>query len=175
MSEPTKNLRKDAAEVSRKVSAMVERIRTCMMTNLSPEGHLQSRPMMLQELDEGGDLWFIASLPSQKTLAIELEENVNLTFTDPENKNFVSISGIAEVIQDATRAHELWTPMAQSWFPKGPQDPEMALLRVQVLSAEYWDSPVSSVVQIYDLAKSILTGKRYEKSDAHGQTETLRH
>src|SRR5690606_8383383 len=137
------------------------------------EGHLQSRPMILQELDESGDLWFITSLPSEKTLAIELEENINLAFSDPDSQNFVSISGIAEVIQDTARAEELWTPMAQAWFPKGPKDPELALLLVQVLSAEFWDSPASSVGQIYGLAKSLLTGKPPVEVGDHGRTKSF--
>ena len=32
------------------------------------------------------------------------------------------------------------------WFPEGKDDPEIALLRVNLEKAEYWDSPSSTVV-----------------------------
>ncbi len=161
---------KTESEISKKVSELILDIGTCMMTSLTPEGRLQSRPMMLQEIDEAGDLWFFTSIQSGKTLSIELEENVNLAFASTAKDDYVSVAGIAEVIQNSIRAQELWSVAAKAWFPKGPTDPELALLRVRVISAEYWDSPSASVVQVFGLAKAILTGKKYKNPGENART-----
>jgi general stress protein 26 len=50
---------------------------------------------------------------------------------------------------------ELWSPLHRAWFPKGLDDPNIALLQVEVDRAEYWDSPSSKVVQLIGLAKAL--------------------
>src|SRR3546814_4736602 len=45
------------------------------------------------------------------------------------------------------------------WFPKGLDDPDLALLRVAVEKAEYWDSPSAAMTYLYGYAKSRLTGR----------------
>jgi len=38
----------------------------------------------------------------------------------------------------------------------------LALLKVQVEKAEYWESPSSKVVQLIGFVKAVATGKPYE-------------
>ena len=42
--------------------------------------------------------------------------------------------------------------------PKGPDDPSICLIHVNVESAEYWDAPSSAWVYAYGYAKARLTG-----------------
>ena len=55
--------------------------------------------------------------------------------------------------------------MLKAWFPKGLDDPELALLKVTVEKAEYWDSPSSAVVHLVGLAKALVTGKHYRPGE----------
>ncbi|MBX9739389.1 MAG: pyridoxamine 5'-phosphate oxidase family protein, partial [Beijerinckiaceae bacterium] len=45
------------------------------------------------------------------------------------------------------------------WFPKGPDDPEITLLAVDVEEAEYWDAPSSAMIIAFGYAKARLTGE----------------
>ena len=47
----------------------------------------------------------------------------------------------------------------RTWFPKGIDDPEAALLKVAVDGAEYWDAPNSTMVHAYGYLKARLTGE----------------
>ncbi len=69
------------------------------------------------------------------------------------------MSGRADVVEDREKAKELWSPLVKAWFPQGPEDPNLALIRVRVESADYWDVKSSKLVQLYGFAKSILTGQ----------------
>ena len=60
--------------------------------------------------------------------------------------------------EDRAKVKELWTAPLKAWFPKGPEDPNIALLRVDVSGAEYWDAPGSAVMRSYGLAKALTTG-----------------
>src|SRR3546814_13149145 len=53
----------------------------------------------------------------------------------------------------------LWSEAVRVWFPKGLDDLDLALLRVTVEKAEYWDSPSATMTYFYGYAKSRLTGK----------------
>ncbi len=41
---------------------------------------------------------------------------MNVSFSDPPHQSYVSISGRAEVIQDKTKAKELWNPYLKAWL-----------------------------------------------------------
>ena len=40
--------------------------RTAMMTTVSKDGYIHSRPMMTQEREAGSDLWFVTSINTEK-------------------------------------------------------------------------------------------------------------
>jgi general stress protein 26 len=58
------------------------------------------------------------------------------SFAQPEDSLFVSISGRAERVVDRGRIKSLWNPMVSSWFPHGPDDPLVVLVRVWPHAAE---------------------------------------
>jgi hypothetical protein len=60
-----------------------------------------------------------------------------------------------------------------AWFPNGVDDPDLALLEVQVTKAEYWDSPSSPVVALVGFVKALATGKPYgEEFSDHRKIQT---
>jgi hypothetical protein len=56
-------------------------------------------------------------------------------------------------------------PLLKAWFPDGLDDPALALLRVDIEKAEYWDSPSSTVVHLVGFVKALATGKTYEPGE----------
>jgi hypothetical protein len=50
-------------------------------------------------------------------------------------------------------------------FPKGPDDPDLVLLKVKVVKAEYWDSVNSSVNLLSYLAGRRPTAGEHEQVD----------
>jgi len=58
------------------------------------------------------------------------------------------VSGRASLVKDAARIEEMWSGRLKAWFPDGKKDPDLALLRVQVDRAEYWDSKKAGMVQL---------------------------
>ena len=62
-------------------------------------------------------------------------------------------------MRDRSKIEELWNPLFKAWFPQGLEDPDLALLKVNVDKAEYWDSPSSKVVRLAGFLKAVATGK----------------
>lgn len=153
-----------------KVNELIEAIRFGMFTTLTEEGALHSRPMAAQELDENNSLWFLTSSQSGKVKAIAHDKQVNVAFSAPAKNDYLSLAGTAQVLIDKEKIKELWNPAYLAWFPKGVDDPNICLIRVDVNTAEYWDSPTSKVVYLIGLAKAAVTGQPYKAGpDEHGR------
>jgi general stress protein 26 len=54
--------------------------------------------------------------------------------------------------------------MYKTWFPGGLQDPNLALMKVEVASAEYWDTPGGRVMQLIGAVK-MMTSHKPPKSE----------
>lgn len=151
---------------AKKLYEMIKDVRIAMMTSVEPDGSLHSRPMYNHTADEAGDLWFFSRARDPKIGELRRDSEVNLAYADPSHQNYVSVSGKAEIITEKSKVKELWTEGLRTWFPKGPDDPDIALIRVHPSGGEYWDSPSRTVMQLYGYAKARLTGEPpYELSD----------
>lgn len=140
-----------------KLKEMLEGIDFCMLTTIDG-GQLRSRPMSTQEFEFDGDLWFFTRDNTHKTDEIAKDPRVNVAYSKPDDNRYVSVSGTAELVKDRAKMEELWSPVLKAWFPDGLEDPHIALLKVAVEQAEYWDAPSSSIVQLFGMAKALATG-----------------
>ena len=153
-----------------KIRDLIKDIRFAMLTTIDADGSLRSRPMGTQEAEFDGDLWFFTGASSPKVDEVERDERVNLSYAAPDDNRYVSISGTARLVRDRAKAKELWNPVLKAWFPDGLDDPDLALLRVRVEKAEYWDAPSSKMVQLAGFVKAIVTGQR---ADDMGENEKI--
>jgi general stress protein 26 len=144
----------------KKLHSLIKGIGFAMMTTSTSEGTLRSRPMASRVEEEfDGTLWFFSHDQEPKIHEILENPQVNLAFADPSKNDYVSVSGTATLVKDKAKAKELWNPFYKAWFPQGLDDPHLALIRVDVDKAEYWDSPNSKMVQLAGFVKALVTGK----------------
>ena len=155
----------DHNESIRKLGEMIKGIEFAMLTTAEADGTLRSRPMRTQQADFDGDLWFFTRASAPKVDEVKQDQNVNVSYAAPDDQRYVSISGQAQLVRDRKKIEELWNPPLKAWFPKGLEDPDLALLKVSVEQAEYWDAPSSAMAHLVGLAKATVTGKQYEAGD----------
>jgi general stress protein 26 len=148
-----------------KVAEMVGEAKFAMLTTLEKDGTLRSRPMATMQLDGEGNLWFFTSLSSSKIAEARPDQQVNLSYSRTDKQDYLSVSGAAELVHDKEKIQALWSPWVKPWFPKGPGDPDLALLKVSIMEAEYWDAPDSATARAYGLVKALATGE----TDALGE------
>ena len=147
-----------------KLGELIKEVKIAMLTTAEPDGTLRSRPMATQKTEFDGTLWFFTRASSPKVEEVENSDNVNVSYADPGNNTYVSVTGTAILVRDHDKAKELWNPILKAWFPKGLEDPDLALLHVTVEKAEFWDSPSSTMVHIAGFVKAIATGHAYKPS-----------
>lgn len=156
----------------KKVAELIKDVKIAMLTTVDQDGSLHSRPMATQQAPFDGDLWFFTDGRSAKIDEVQNEQRVNVSYANPDDSRYVSVSGRAVLIRDQKKARELWNPIYKAWFPEGLDDPNLALLNVSVEKAEYWDIPSGKMVQALGFVKALATGKRYEASPGeHSKVE----
>jgi len=138
-----------------------------------PENHFHARPMGLLGHDDNGDLWFATDVDSTKIDEINADPTVLVTLQD--GGRFVAVTGQAAVVHDRNKLDELWNPHMKVWFPKGPDDPNLALLRVDAREASFWDSSGSRGLKyLFQAAAALVTGTRPEGQNSEKDNATIK-
>jgi general stress protein 26 len=117
-----------------------------------------------------GSLWFFTKKSSPKVQEAKQNlDQVNVSYSDPNQMSFVSISGKAELVDDKAKLKELWSPYLKVFFPQGLEDPDLTLMKVTANYGEYWDSPSNKMVQLYSMVKAAAT----KNPQALGENEKI--
>ncbi len=130
-----------------KLVKLIEAVDVGMLTTEDKNGRLRSRPMVTQRA-EAGVLWFFSAKDTPKILEVQKDSEVNLSYSDPAKEVYISVSGVARAFQDPAKVRELWNSDAQRWFPEGPDDPSITILKVEMTQAEYWDVKERAMIKL---------------------------
>ena len=136
---------------------LIKDIKIGMLTTQSTDesASLRARPMSLVQEAYDGTLYFFTSKNASKVDEVKKEkEEVCITFTDHKHATFVSLSGTAELTQDADLINRYWSEGVAAWFPNGKEDEDVAMLAIKIHKGEHWKSDESKLVQLFELAKA---------------------
>jgi len=120
-----------------KMLEMLRGFDNAMLVTHSVDNGLSARPMAIAKVDDDGSVWFVSDQHSGKM--IELAANSSVGVTMQNNRQFVSLSGSARIIDDRDIIGTLWNEMWRVWFPDGKDDPSIRLLHILPEHGEYWD------------------------------------
>jgi general stress protein 26 len=149
--------------------ALVEDIKTAMMTTRRTDGHLVSRPMAIQAEAPGADFWFVSERDSPKVDELKADPHVNLAFYKDRTREWISVSGTAVLTDDRSTIHKLYRPDWKVWFADeggardgSADDPRLLLIGVKAVSAHFMTVDKPQVVVLFELVKGLVTGKAPE-------------
>jgi len=136
---------------------------TAMLVTRSSEGHIHGRPMAVAELRADADAYFVTNIDSPKVAEITANPNVTLTFQS--SNQFASVRGRVSIVRNQALIDRLWKKAWQVWFPKGPTDPAISLLKFDAQHGEYWDNAGAQGLQYaFEAVKAYAKGET-PKSD----------
>jgi general stress protein 26 len=82
---------------------------------------------------------------------------------------FACLSGTIAQDNDAAQIDKLWNPQVAAWFEGGRNDPNLALIRFDIDSAELWETDLS----VSGRLKMLFGGTiRPQESGSHAKVET---
>src|SRR5262249_41157910 len=148
-----------------KVWDLIKDAHTALLVTAEEDGALQARPMGCLQKEFDGTLYFLTFRHSSKLRQIGDDDRVLVAYVNPDRHEYVAISGHAKLIDDEQKLKELWREGLRVWFPKGPDDPELAILAIEVEKADYWANPASAVRYAWAYVRARLTGKSPSPDD----------
>ena len=162
------NMMNDNVSPAKKIEelySLVEGIDIAMLTTRNFDGTLVSRPMATQEKRPRVDFWFVTSTETHKVDELQAQPEVNLAYYNNSSREWVSVSGTARLISDRDLIRTLYKPDWKAWFGDeggnrngGPNDPRLVLIEVEAHEATYLKSNQPRAVQLFKVAKALITG-----------------
>ena len=141
-----------------KVATVIRKIEIALLTTVDRQGQLHTRPLQTLEVSDDRILWFFTDSRSEKVFELARDVRLSLGYADVAKRTFVTLSGTGRLVHDPNKARELWSSEQRAFYPAGPNDRHLALLRVEVKRAEYWLSPGRSA-RLLAALKARLTGR----------------
>jgi general stress protein 26 len=142
-----------------------------MLVTHAPDGEMRARPMVIAEVTDSGDVFFVTHTESGKVDELLRDDRTLVTLQGKLKQ--ASLTGHGTLIADRERLRDLWNPAWRIWFSGGPEDPNIGLIRVKPEEAEYWDMSGKTLATLaFRGLRAILTGETIEppkRSDAHAQ------
>lgn len=120
--------------------------------------HMRARPMAVRPARDEGAIYFLTDVDAPKAEEIRRNETICLALGDNKSQKYVSIAGLAEIVDDRDRVKKLWSIYDKAFWPD-ENDPRIRILRVTPESAEYWEG-ASKVVTAVKLVAAMASRER---------------
>jgi general stress protein 26 len=148
-------------EALNKIRELLTHFRSAMLTTVTLDGTISTRPMGLQgDADKfEGTLWFFADTTSPKAQLVRSGAHCAVVMQNDDQSVYLHFSGRASVERNLPKMQELYTPLLQTWFPDGLDDPNLGLIRFDADKVDYWVSPGGMFQVLGAFTKAIATGE----------------
>ena len=141
-----------------KFREIIEEVNVCMFITSTSQNE-SARPMATIRTDDDGTLWFFVNRDSGKVHEMKIDHVVHLVYAHPGKNSYMDVWGLANVVADRDKIKELWKPEIKNWFPQGPDDANLCLVKVQPNDAYYWDQDNGRMVEFMKMMTSVVSGQ----------------
>ena len=136
-----------------------------LMIGLTASGE-HSEPLTAQlDKDQVDTLWFFIG----KDNRLAKGGKAMAQFVSKGHDFFACLSGNVRTQTEPAMIEKLWSRQVEAWFPGGKADPDLALLRFDIDSAELWETDMSLMGKF-----KMLVGGKIQPSDegSHARVDT---
>lgn len=121
-----------------RILRMIREMQIALLTTVDREGHFHARPVQTLGIERDRSLWFFTDIRSEKAFELARDVRLGLGYADPRTRRYVAVAGAGRMLRDTDKARQLWTVEQRAYYPDGPEDEHLVLLRVRIERAEYW-------------------------------------
>lgn len=146
-------------EHEQRIWEILEKSGAGMLTTKFAQG-LRARPLEPRPDRSGRIIYFITDVRGLKDDEIKAAPDVCFSIINHKEKAYLSITAHASVLRDPLLAAKFWRSTDDVWWPGGPDDEHVRVLKLDPLRAELWDGPASALVAAYEFTKARATGEK---------------
>ncbi len=121
------------------IATLINQIDICLFATRGDDGQLHARPMSNNgQVEWDGQSWFFAPTDGRLVTELRTDPAAVAAYRAEEGFAFVSVSGRATIETDPELKKRYWLDDLERWFPNGPADPNVALIRLDAEEAQWW-------------------------------------
>jgi len=154
------------ADDTDRVWELMQRFSICMMSTWNGQ-ELRVRPMSANLRRGQNEICFLTDMRWHADDEIRRYPQLALAFADNGDQKYVAVSGRGAISNDRAAIRELFSIAAKAWWDSA-DDPNIRLLTVTPVGAEYWDGR-GKVASMISMGIAAATGGR----PAVGKNEKL--
>jgi general stress protein 26 len=128
-----------------------------MLTTQTSDGHLSTRPMVLQDPRPERALWMVSSTETSSVENIEKNPQVNLSFGRSSDKAWISVAAKATLNKNKRLIQELWDSSWDIWFKDESQHSSAVLIELEPVQIDFWEPDKGALGRMFELAKSKMS------------------
>lgn len=155
----TENLRNK--EAKEKMTKLVDDIKFAMLLTDLDSKPISAIPMTTKKVDDSGNIWFLSGLNSDHNSNIVKSSKVQLLYSAPSDKEFISIYGEGSIVTDKNVLEDLYSKKDDTWFT-GLDDPNLTAIKVIPEEAYYWDTKENKYISLFKIGISAITGDQQD-------------
>ncbi len=159
MSTPKNLSQQDAIQKIQELASSGSFVMLCTRLGHQP---FNTCPMTVQQVADNGTFWFFSAKNSDHNQDIARDPRTQVLLSDPGSSDYLSLFGHAAIVNDRTKAEELWTATDKAWFENGIDDENFSLVKFTPSEGQYWDTKSNKMVTMFKLAASVITGNKAE-------------
>jgi general stress protein 26 len=152
-------------EAIEKFRDLANAVNICMFTTIDNDHRVTSRPMFTSSVDEEGNVWFFTDEFSEKINEVSKDNIVHLIYAHPAKNIYLDVEGTCTLVIDRHKMEELWDPELKTWFPGGPEDPKVCLIKVSTETAYFWNHDSSKMGLLFQFFRSLSKGDQYRETE----------
>ncbi len=146
-------------EAVKKMQTIVEGNEICMMLSHLKKQPIDVNPMHTKEVEDDGTFWFLSPLNSDHNMNIQVDNGVQLLYSDTDSNNYLSVYGEAIIETRHTILKELFSTVDNRWFD-GVDDPNLTAIKVIPKEAYYWDKSQNKFMSMIEDTVEAVTGNK---------------
>ncbi|MBI5547010.1 MAG: pyridoxamine 5'-phosphate oxidase family protein [Deltaproteobacteria bacterium] len=142
---------------------LLQQFDTALLTTRGGDGHFHTRPMALQARSVEDGLWFATSERTAKVADLENDAHCGVAlYQGGHTPTYVSVSGTGELVHDRETIRRMWSPSWKAWFPDGPEQSDLVLIRLHPEHAEFVHPRTGKLQVLFTMARRLVTHGRQE-------------
>lgn len=147
---------------------------TCFfVSNIKTGLPVSARPMTVQDVDDGGNLWFLLANDSGTYRELEEEPLAQVFFQGSKYSDYLNVYGLVTLSRDEEKIKQFWKPTLKTWFTEGENDPRIAVLKLEPTEAHYWDNKHGNAIAFIKQLAGAALGKTLDDS-VEGKLEVVK-
>lgn len=117
---------------------MIDEGDVAMFATAAGDGTLRSRPMATSHVSRDGEIIFFSAYDTELLDELKSDAQVNVTYRHESQKDYVSVSGMVEIIRDKKPMELFWKDDFEQWIADGFDNPKLVMIKLTPLHAEHW-------------------------------------